>query len=67
MIHPIDIFEIEGAAVRWIGAAPTLEEAKARIKERATKSAERFILLDQRTGNKLYVEGGREVLSQGER
>jgi hypothetical protein len=66
MIHPIDIFEIEGAAVRWIGAVPTLEEAKVQIKKRATKSAERFILLDQRTGNKLYFEGGEE-LSQGER
>jgi len=66
MIHPIDIFEIDGLAVRWIGAAPTLEQAKVQIQERAAKSADGFILLDQRTGNKLYVEGGEEP-SRGER
>jgi len=64
MIHPIDIFEIDGSAVRWIGAAPTLEQAKLQIQERAAKSADGFILLDQRTGNKLYVEGG-EAPSRG--
>jgi hypothetical protein len=65
MIHPIDIFEIDGSAVRWIGAAATLEQAKVQIKERAAKSVDRFILLDQRTGNKVYVEGGEEP-SRGE-
>jgi|HubBroStandDraft_6_1064221.scaffolds.fasta_scaffold596432_2 hypothetical protein len=66
MIHPIDIFEIDGSAVCWIGAAPTLEQAKVQIKERAAKSADGFILLDQRSGNKLYVEGGEEP-GRGER
>jgi hypothetical protein len=66
MVPPIDIFEMEGATVRWIGAAVTVEEAKEEIRKLSAKPADRFILLDQRTGNRVYIENG-EVLEQGDR
>lgn len=61
MVHPIDIFEVEGSAVRWIAAAPTVEEAKRRIKDLAPKSPTKFIVLDQRTGNKVFIENAEEL------
>jgi hypothetical protein len=64
MVPPIDIFEMEGETVRWIGAAATVEQAKEEIRKLSAKPADRFILLDQRTGNKLYIENG-EVSERG--
>jgi hypothetical protein len=53
MTHPIDIFQLEADGVRWLGAAPTLEVAKTRIKEFALKSPGEYVVLDQRSGNKV--------------
>jgi hypothetical protein len=66
MVPPIDIFEVEGATVRWIGAAATVEDAREEIRKLAAEPTGRFILLDQRTGKKVYIESG-EVLEQGDR
>jgi hypothetical protein len=66
MVPPIDIFEMEGAMVRWIGAVATVEDAKEEIRKLVTKPEDRFILLDQRTGEKVYIESG-AVLEQGDR
>jgi hypothetical protein len=66
MVPPIDIFEMEEATVRWIGAAATVEDAKEEIRKLAAAPTGRFILLDQRTGKKVYIESG-EVLEQGDR
>jgi hypothetical protein len=66
MVPPIDIFEMEEATVRWIGTAVTVEQAKEEIRKLSAKPADRFILLDQRTGKKVYVGNG-EVLEQGDR
>jgi hypothetical protein len=66
MVPPIDIFEMDGSTVRWIAAAATVEEAKEEIRRLSAKPADRFILLDQITGKKVYLESG-EILGQESR
>ncbi len=56
MTHPIDIFQLEAEGVRWLEAAPTFEVAKKRIKELALKSPGEYVVLDQRSGNKVVFK-----------
>lgn len=57
MIAPFDIFLTEaGGSLRWLEAAETLEDAKARVQELALCSPGEYVLLDQRTGNKIVIE-----------
>jgi hypothetical protein len=57
MIAPFDIFLTEaGGSLRWLEAAETLEAAKARVQELALCSPGEYVLLDQRTGNKIVIK-----------
>jgi len=58
MTHPIDIFQMDSAGVRWLESAPNLEHAKARVKEFAANSPGEFVVLDQKTGNKIVISSG---------
>lgn len=55
MTHPIDIFQMDSAGVRWLESAPNLEHAKARVKEFAANSPGEYVVLDQKTGNKVVI------------
>ena len=52
----LDVFKIatDGAAI-WQFAAPSLQEAHARIRELAAKSPAVFLILDLKTGDKIRV------------
>ncbi len=63
MTHPIDIFQMDSAGVRWLEAAPNLEHAKARVKEFAANSPGEYVVLDQKTGNKIVIRSGEAHLS----
>jgi hypothetical protein len=55
MTHPIDIFQLETAGVRWLESAPNLEHAKARVKEFAANSPGEYVVLDQKTGSQIVI------------
>ena len=40
----------------WIEAAPTLEEAERRVKELATSAHTRYLVFDQKTGDKRIID-----------
>jgi hypothetical protein len=57
MTPPFDIFQTEtSGGVRWLEAAATLEDAKARVEELAARSPGEYLLLNQKTGNKLVIK-----------
>jgi hypothetical protein len=58
--HLLDIFRVETSGVLWVESAATMEDAKARVQELAVRSDAEYILLDQKTGNKLVIrpDGG---------
>jgi hypothetical protein len=57
MFSPFDIFLAEtGGSVRWLEAAATLEDAKARVQELAVRSPGEYLILSQKTGNKLTIK-----------
>jgi hypothetical protein len=54
---PFDLFLVEGTGgFRWIAATSTIEDAKTCAQQLAAKSPGEFILLDQRTGNKMVLK-----------
>jgi hypothetical protein len=54
---PFDLFMIEtSGSFRWVAATSTIEDAKTRVQELAVKTPGEFILLDQRTGNKMVLK-----------
>ena len=53
MADPFDVFEmIEQDGVRWIGAATSLEEARAAIRRSDRGSTDTYLILDRTTGQK---------------
>lgn len=59
MISIFDIFQSEADGdVLWVETAPTMEEAKARIRQRAIHSPGEYIILCHATGNKFVVNAG---------
>lgn len=57
MIPPYDIFRTEpNGSSRWVEAASTLDEAKARIQAMAAISPGEYLIVSQRTGNKLVMK-----------
>ncbi len=80
MTHFLDIFRVETSGVLWVESAATMEDAKARVQELAVRSPAEYILLDQKTGDKLVIkpdggynrplmrvaEKGRHSMSDGE-
>ena len=57
MIAPFDIFRTEeNGDLLWLEAVPDLETAKARVQAMGTLAPGRYMILSQRTGNKLCLE-----------
>lgn len=57
MIAPFDILRIDGNGdLMWVEAAPDLDTAKARVRAMGSSSPGKYVILSQRTGNKLPVE-----------
>jgi hypothetical protein len=57
MTPPFDIFQVEtDGNVRWLEAAVTFEGAKARVQELALRLPGEYLLLDQKTGNRLVIK-----------
>jgi hypothetical protein len=54
--HLLDIFRVETSGVLWVESAATIEDAKARVQELAVGSPAEYIVLDQKTGNKLLIK-----------
>jgi hypothetical protein len=53
---PFDIFRAESnGSVLWIGSAANAAEAKARVQELGMRSPGDYLLLNQKTGNKLVI------------
>jgi hypothetical protein len=56
MLHPLDIFKTDpDGGVLWRGAAETLIAAKARIQTLAVSSPGEYLILDQKTGQRVLV------------
>jgi hypothetical protein len=57
MIAAFDIFKTDGNGdLLWLEAVPDLDTAKARVREMGPTSPGKYIILSQKTGNKLSVE-----------
>lgn len=57
MIAPFDILKIDdNGELLWVEAAPDLDTAKERVRAMGSASPGRYVILSQRTGNKLPVE-----------
>ena len=57
MADPFDVFEmLELDAVRWIGAATTLEDARAAIGKSDRGSTDTYLILDRTTGQKIVFK-----------
>jgi len=55
MAPSLDIFRVESGGVLWCEAAATIETAKARIQKIAQSSPGKYLILDQRTGQRIPV------------
>ena len=55
MAPSLDIFRIESGGVRWCEAVATIETAKARIQKIALSSPGSYLILDQKTGQRIPV------------
>ena len=57
MTAPIDIFEMEnGGTVVWLGSAITVDDAKNRIRLLTQRTSGEYLVLNQKTGNKLVIK-----------
>jgi hypothetical protein len=52
-----DIFRIEMGGVRWLESAADLEQARTRVQIIATGAPGEYLILNQRTGNKISITG----------
>ena len=56
MTAPFDIFENEKTGtVLWVGSAKTIEEARARVDQFSAHSSADYLILNQKTGNKVVI------------
>jgi hypothetical protein len=52
-----DIFQAETTGdVLWLGTAVTIEDAKARAQEFAHNSPGKYLVLNQKTGDKIVID-----------
>jgi hypothetical protein len=58
MVPSLDIFRIESGGVLWCETAATIETAKARIQKLALSSPGGYLILNQRTGQRIPVMPG---------
>ena len=57
MILPFDIFHVmKNEEPLWIEAAPTMEEARARVTELGESRPGEYIILSQKTGHKISIK-----------
>lgn len=56
MTTSFDIFRVENSGVRWLEAAAGLEEAKSRVRQIAAKAPGEFLVLNQHTGDKIFIK-----------
>jgi hypothetical protein len=56
MLPTFDIFKVESGGVRWMEAAGDLERATARVKLLAASSPGEYIIVNQRTGEKISIK-----------
>ena len=57
MTASFDIFQEDaGGTVLWLGTTASLDDAKARAQELASRAPGKYLVLDQRTGHKLVVD-----------
>jgi hypothetical protein len=57
MTAPFDIFENEKTGtVLWLGSATTIEEARERIHQVAAQSPAEYLVLNQKTGDKVVIK-----------
>ena len=60
-----DIFQAETTGdVLWLGTAVTIEDAKARAREFARRSPGEYLVLNQKTGDKIRIDLNRVRDSQ---
>lgn len=55
MIPSLDIFRIESSGVLWCEAVANVETAKARVQKLATSSPGSYLILNQRTGQRIPI------------
>jgi hypothetical protein len=55
MTASFDIFRVESGGVRWLECVANLEEAKARVRQIAAGAVAEFIVVDQRTGSRIFL------------
>jgi hypothetical protein len=55
MVPSLDIFKVESSSVRWRDTAATVETAKARIQKLALYSPGDYLIIDQETGQRIFV------------
>ena len=55
MIPPFDILKVESIGPRWMEPAADLERGKARVKVLAASSSGEYIIVSQRTGEKISI------------
>jgi hypothetical protein len=58
MVPSLDIFRIESGGVLWREAVTTIETAKARIQELALSSPGNYLIVNQKTGERITVMPG---------
>jgi len=56
MIPPYDIFRSDVTGMCWLEAAATIEGAKARVQELMARSPGEYLVVSQRTGNKIMIK-----------
>lgn len=60
-----DIFQAETTGdVLWLGTAVTIEDAKARAREFAQSSPGKYLVLNQKTGDKIVIDLNKAQESQ---
>jgi hypothetical protein len=59
VIPPFDIFKVGEDSIQfWVGAASTLDAAKARVQELAELWPAEYMISSQQTGNKISIKPG---------
>jgi hypothetical protein len=56
MMPPFDILKVESTGVRWMEAVADLERANARVKVLAISSPGEYVILNQKTGEKISIK-----------
>jgi hypothetical protein len=51
-----DIFRVETGGVRWLECVTNLDEAKARVRQIAAGAIGEYVVVDQRTGDRIILK-----------